>query len=121
MTSDTAKFDVVTDGGCDFPEGLLTAPFAPFSVHFGNTSHLASELDRARFFEQLRSGQNHPTTSQPTPQQFMELFAACERPTLCLTISSGLSGSLGAADGARRAGGFDVQLHDTRTLSCAQA
>jgi DegV family protein with EDD domain len=40
---------------------------------------------------------------------------------LCLTISSGLSGSMGAADQAQRNVSRDVHLLDSRTVSAAEA
>lgn len=117
------RFDVVTDGGLDVFAGLRNdVPFVPFGLHFGPESFSADAMPRAELFERLRGGGPHPTTSQPTPEQFGRLYEGATRTLLTVTISSGLSGSLNAADQARAlAPDADVHLHDTRTLSAAQA
>lgn len=117
------RFDLVSDGGLDASAGLANdVPCAPFTVVFGQETFLAPALARAEFFERLRAGTPHPTTSQPTPEQFGALFRACTRPVLAVTISSGLSGSHNAADQARAlVPDVDVTLHDARTLSGAQS
>lgn len=117
------RFDVVSDGGLDASATLANdVPAAPFTVVFGNETFLAPDLPRDEFFARLRVGTPHPSTTQPTPDQFAALYRACSRPVLAVTISSGLSGSFNAADQARAlAPDADVLLHDTRTLSGAQA
>jgi DegV family protein with EDD domain len=116
-------FDVATDGGLDaFAELLNDVPYAPFTLNFGPESFLANALPRAEFFARLRAGDPHPTTSQPAPEQFAVLYREATRPLLVATISSGLSGSMNAADQARAlAPDAPVTLHDCRTLSAAQA
>ncbi|ADV66472.1 DegV family protein [Deinococcus maricopensis] len=115
---------VVADGGLDAYADLLNdVPVAPFSLHMGHESFRADEIRREDLYARLRSGGPHPTSSQPTPQQFAELYrAAGDEAVLAVTISSGLSGSLNAAEGARAlVPGADVTVHDSRTLSAAQA
>jgi DegV family protein with EDD domain len=127
MTPDPAAggpaFDVVTDGGLDaYGELLNDVPYAPFTLNFGPESFLANELPRDEFFARLRAGDPHPTTSQPAPEQFAALYREATRPLLVITISSGLSGSLNAADQARAlVPDAPITLHDCRTLSAAQA
>lgn len=118
-----SAFDVATDGGLDaFAELLNDVPYAPFTLNFGPESFLADALPRAEFFARLRKGDPHPTTSQPAPEQFAVLYRKATRPLLVATISSGLSGSMNAADQARAlAPDAPVTLHDCRTLSAAQA
>jgi DegV family protein with EDD domain len=125
------QFDVIADGGLDAYGELLNAvPVAPFSVNFGSETRLASdfsdEAGRKEFFQRLKAGTPHPTTSQPTPQAYAELLEKAVLPTLAVTISSGLSGSLNAAEQARAlvpetATGKALTIHDSRTLSAAQA
>lgn len=117
------QFDVIADGGLDaYAELLNDVPVAPFSVNFGSETRLASDFSREEFFKRLKSGNPHPTTSQPTPQAYVELLERAERPTLAVTISSGLSGSLNAAEQARALKpDLPLTLHDSRTLSAAQA
>ncbi|WP_424949986.1 DegV family protein [Deinococcus sp.] len=121
------QFDVIADGGLDAYDELLNAvPVAPFSINFGDETRLAAEFSREEFFRRLRAGSPHPTTSQPTPQTYAELLERATRPTLAVTISSGLSGSLNAAGQARalepqKGSAQAFTIHDSRTLSAAQA
>jgi DegV family protein with EDD domain len=116
-------FDVVTDGGLDaYAELLNDVPSAPFTLNFGTESFRANDLRRDEFFARLRAGDPHPTTSQPSPEEFATLYREATRPLLVITISSGLSGSMNAADQAKAlVPDARVTLHDCRTLSAAQA
>ncbi len=132
MPADTAEpnartqeplFDVVSDGGLDaFPDLLNDVPAAPFAMHFGTESFAPGDLPRQEFYDRLRRGDPHPTTSQPAPEEFAKLYRAATRPLLVVTISSGLSGSYNAADQAvGLVPDAEVTLHDSGTLSAAQA
>lgn len=116
-------FDVVSDGGLDpFPGLANGVPVAPFTLNFGTESFLATDLPRSDFFARLRRGNPHPTTSQPSPEQFAALFRGAADPVLAITISEGLSGSFNAADQAKAlVPDVNVTLHDCGTLSAAQA
>ena len=117
------QFDVIADGGLDAYTELLNAvPVAPFSLNFGSESRLAADFSREEFFRRLKAGTPHPTTSQPTPQAYATLLEQATRPTLAVTISSGLSGSLNAAEQARALmPEHPMTIHDSRTLSAGQA
>ena len=117
------QFDVIADGGLDAYTELLNAvPVAPFSLNFGSESRLAADFSREEFFRRLKAGNPHPTTSQPTPQAYATLLEQATRPTLAVTISSGLSGSLNAAEQARALmPEHPLTIHDSRTLSAGQA
>ena len=125
MTHDTKPhFAVATDGGLDAFEGLNNAvPVAPFSVNFGSRSYRTDEISRADLFKELQTNPQHPTSSQPTPQEWADAIREAGSPqVLAVTISAGLSGSRNAADQARGVlDGIDVRLHDSGTLSAAQA
>lgn len=118
-------FGVVTDGGLDAYAGLNNAvPVAPFSVTFGDASYRTDELSREALFRELATNPTHPTSSQPTPQDWLEAYRrAGIGDVLAVTISAGLSGSRNAAEQARSLAGADVAvtIHDSRTLSAAQA
>lgn len=139
MTQETApprnpQFAVATDGGLDAFEGLHNAvPVAPFSVNFGDRSYRTDEISREDLFKELQTNPQHPTSSQPTPQEWADAVRAAAGAdavgpegappqVLAVTISAGLSGSRNAADQARSVlDGIDVRLHDSGTLSAAQA
>lgn len=118
-------FSVVTDGGMDAYAGLRNdVPVAPFSVTFGSQSYRTNEISREELFRQLQTNPAHPTSSQPTPQDWLEAYGrAGTTEILAVTISAGLSGSRNAAEQARGMleGGARVQIHDSGTLTSAQA
>ncbi|GAA5512227.1 protein DegV [Deinococcus carri] len=119
-------FAVSTDGGLDAFAGLNNAvPVAPFSLNFGSRTYRMDEITREGLYRELQTNPEHPTSSQPTPQDWAQAYTQASGgtlPVLGLTISSGLSGSLNAAEQARAVvPQIPVTLHDTRTLSAAQA
>lgn len=120
-------FHVITDGGLDAFASLQNAvPVAPFSLNFGSQSYRMDEITREGLYEQLRTNPVHPTSSQPTPQDWLTAAEAAQAggaaPVLAVTISAGLSGSRNAAEQARSLNpALQWHLHDSRTLSAAQA
>lgn len=123
-------YAVVTDGGLDaYPSLHNAVPVAPFAVNFGSTSHKMNQISREELYRQLLQNSTHPTSSQPSPQDWLEAAreAAAQSGVsdiLAVTISAGLSGSRNAAEQAAalaREGGLTMHLHDSGTLSAAQA
>lgn len=119
-------FQVITDGGVDKYSSLLNdVAVAPFFVSFDEQSYHAGELPQTEFFSRLRAGDPHPTTSQPTPRSYAELYQLVKQAgavALTVTISRGLSGSYNAAQQATAlVPQAEVYLHDSHTLSAAQA
>ncbi|MFC4425362.1 DegV family protein [Deinococcus navajonensis] len=120
-------FQVVTDGGLDAFGSLENGvPVAPFSLNFGAQSYRMDEITREGLYEQLRTNPVHPTSSQPTPQDWLTAAEATQSsgavPILAVTISAGLSGSRNAAEQARALNpALEWRIHDSRTLSAAQA
>ena len=126
VAANTRRFAVVTDGGLDPLPSLHNAvPVAPFSVNFGEKTYPMTEVTTPWLYEQLRSNPVHPTSSQPSPQQWLSAFEeAGAGDILAVTISSGLSGSRNAAEQARDLlgqGSSRVTVHDSMTISGAQA
>ncbi|MFC6591077.1 DegV family protein [Deinococcus lacus] len=124
MTASSQRFRVVTDGGMDAYSGLNNdVPVAPFNVNFGSETMPMHAISPAELYRRLEAGE-HPTSSQPTPQAWADAFmeaGAGGLPVLAITISSGLSGSLNAAEQARSLVDVPVTLLDSRTLSTAQS
>ncbi|RJF71088.1 DegV family protein [Deinococcus cavernae] len=117
------QFAVVTDGGLDAYTGLKNnVPVAPFSVIFGSESFRTHDIARTELYRRLEAGGPHPTSAQPTPQDWLQAYEqTAQRNVLALTISSGLSGSLNSAEQSRRLFPGKLTIHDSRTLSAAQA
>lgn len=121
-------FGVATDGGLDaFPTLKNDVPVAPFSLNFGSKSYRMFDLTRDELFRELETNPTHPTSSQPSPQEWVEAFRkaaeqAGSNEVLAVTISSGLSGSYNAAQQAQTlVPELKVTLHDSLTLSAGQA
>lgn len=115
---------VVLDSTADFPDAQVRFPnmrVVPLYVRFGEESFRDYvELDPHGFYERLRTAAELPTTSQPTPQDFMSTYnalAGYER-IYSLHISSKLSGTFQSASLAASEAGHDrVRLIDTQSAS----
>lgn len=117
-------FSVVADGGLDRFSGLLNdVPVAPFSLNFGSQTYRMTDLSREELYGMLTMNPVHPTSSQPSPQDWMTALQSAGTPeVLAVTISAGLSGSRNAAEQAvSLLEGVHVTIHDSGTLSAAQA
>lgn len=116
-------FDVISDDGLDGFGTLQNDPVViPFPLKFGEETFTSRDMPLSEVFDRMRSGGPHPTTSQPAPAAYAEAFRAATRPVLVVTVSAGLSGSFNSADQARgMVPEADVTLHDSGTISAAQA
>ena len=128
MELTAANTAIVLDSTADFPEAPERFPswrVVPLYVRFGEESHRDYvELGPREFYARLRAAAALPTTSQPTPQDFLDAYeqlAGYER-ILSLHIASTLSGTFGSARiAADELGGGRVRLVDTETTSAAIA
>jgi fatty acid kinase fatty acid binding subunit len=119
---------IVLDSTADFPDAPSRFPnwrVVPLYVRFGDESFRDYvELGPDAFYDRLRQTDELPTTSQPTPQDFLAVYeelGAYER-ILSLHIASNLSGTFASAGlAAQELGGDRVRLHDSRTASAATA
>ena len=115
---------LVLDSTADFPEAQIRFPnmrVVPLYVRFGEESFRDYvELDPHDFYKRLQAAPELPTTSQPTPQDFLSTYRALagyER-IYSLHISSKLSGTFGsAALAADEVGGDRIRLVDTESAS----
>jgi DegV family protein with EDD domain len=119
---------IVVDSTADFPEATERFPnwrIVPLYVRFGDESYRDYvELSPARFYERLRVEPELPTTSQPTPGDFLacyEQLRGYER-ILSIHIAGGFSGTVESARTAARELGDDrVHVIDSGTASAAIA
>ena len=126
LTADSTA--IVLDSTADFPEAPSRFPnwrIVPLYVRFGDESFRDYvELGPEAFYARLRTTAELPTTSQPTPQDFLSAYeelAAFER-IYVLTIASTLSGTFGSArTAAEEVGGDRVRVVDTTSASAAIA
>jgi DegV family protein with EDD domain len=119
---------VVLDSTADFPEAPSRYPnfrVVPLYVRFGDESFRDyEEITPDRFYERLAHSPELPTTSQPTPADFLavyeELVSSYER-VLSIQISSTLSGTFASAETAAAMVGEQVRVIDSRTVSASLA
>lgn len=102
--TDSRPVLVVTDSTSDLPATLrdrYDITVVPLTVTFGGESFLdAVDITAEQFLDRLTHSPQLPTTSQPPAHAFTKVFAgAIQRgmDVLCITISSGLSGTFNAA------------------------
>ena len=119
---------IVTDSAVDLPQEMfaqLNIERLPLTIAFGKEI-LRSGIDiqPEEFYRRLAASHELPTTSQPSPGEFVELYrrvGQSDRDILSIHISSGLSGTINsAAQAARQCPDLNITHVDTKTLSAAQ-
>jgi DegV family protein with EDD domain len=119
---------IVLDSTADFPEAPQRFPnwrMVPLYVRFGDESYRDYvELGPHDFYERLGTAVELPTTSQPTPGDFLAVYeelAGYER-VFSVHISGRLSGTVESArTAATMAEGDRVRVIDSETASAATA
>ncbi len=124
------SFGVATDGTCVLSPGELEAvdvSVAPLHVRFGSESYTSGpsgDLPHVRFYELLERSTDNPTTSQPSPGEWLALFdaerARGRREILVITIASTMSGTYAGAQVAAASAGGAIAVIDSRTNSGGQ-
>ena len=128
MELNTENTAVVLDSVSDYPEAPSRFPnmrVVPLYVRFGDDTYRDYvDLGPTQFYEKLRLSPVMPTTSQPTPQDFVvayEELAAYDR-IYSLHVSSKVSGTFQSAElAAQEIGGDRIRTVDTLTASLAIA
>lgn len=120
---------IVTDSGTDLslsPEQMteLNIHIVPLVVTLGGKSyHEDVDLKPEEFYPLLEASDELPTTSQPSPGDFAEIYrelAQDDPDILSIHMTSGLSGTYNSAvEGAKQVPEANVTLVDTKTLSAA--
>jgi DegV family protein with EDD domain len=118
---------IVLDSTADFPEAQERFPnwrVVPLYVLFGDESYRDYvELAPPEFYARLRTSEQLPTTSQPTPGDFLRTYeelAAYDR-IYSLHISAALSGTYQSAATAAAEIGDKVRTVDSESASAAIA
>ena len=130
MNLTAANTAIVLDSTSDFPEAKARERFdnirvVPLHVLFGTEDYLDhTGISSHDFYERLKSSPTPPTTSQPTPGEFLRAYedlAAYER-IYSLHLSQKLSGTYQSAVQAAGIFGADrIRLVDSETASLAVA
>ena len=127
MTLSVENTAIVIDSTADFPEAprrFANWRMVPLYVRFGDESRKDYvEMGPEEFYARLRTATELPTTSQPTPGDFLSAYeelASYER-VYSLQISAKLSGTFQSAQTAAAEFGDKVRVIDTETASAAIA
>jgi DegV family protein with EDD domain len=95
---------IVTDSTADLPQALadeLGITLVPLYVLFGNKPYRDRvDISDAEFYERLLHSPVHPTTSQPSPQDFADVYRKVSKDAegiISIHISSKLSGTCNSA------------------------
>ncbi len=111
--------NIITDSSAEISEEearALGIKIIPLTVIFGGNAYLEGvELAKDEFYTRLVGGE-YPHTSLPSVEQFTEAFIGTDgQPTLVILIASALSGTVNAAELAKREGGFtNVHIYDSK-------
>jgi fatty acid kinase/fatty acid kinase fatty acid binding subunit len=116
---------VVTDTSADLADSVLDRhhiALVPLQVVFGDESFRDRvELKPEEFYRRLRTARDLPTTSQPTPAEFVRVLRDARGEAdevVGVLLSGNLSGTYGSAQAAVRAAGISgVHLVDSRSAS----
>ena len=117
---------IVTDHGMDLTasqrEGL-ELHLVPLQIELdGKTYKSGEDLTPEKFYGLLLNAEGMPTTSQPTPADFADLYRSLVKKDpdiLSVHMSAGLSGTYNSARlAAEMVPEANITLVDTKTLSC---
>ncbi len=117
---------IVTDSTADMPPDLAKRwgiSVIPLKVHFGDEVYSDGvDITSDQFFEKLVTSRVHPSTSQPSVGEFLELYkglSADGSPIVSIHISDKLSGTMNSARQAKEAMGpaARIKVIDTTQAS----
>jgi DegV family protein with EDD domain len=119
---------VVVDSTADIPPALraeLGIEVVPLTVQFGDESlRDGVDISADQFYRRLTSDSRHPTTSQPSPGAFLDLYkrlAADGHTIVSIHISRKLSGTIQSAEQAMaQLNGAPLAVVDTASTALAQ-
>lgn len=119
---------IVTDSTADLPEELvkeLGITVVPVYVRFGDKVYRDRvDISEDEFYERLTHDPVHPNTTQPTPQDFVDVYQKLSQEAdgiISIHISAKLSGTCNSALMARETVGKEcpIEVVDSETLSMA--
>jgi DegV family protein with EDD domain len=116
---ETNMLQLVTDSSCDLPEELVkryNIHIVPLTVNIDGVIYRENvDISPKEFYEKMKKSRNLPRTSLPTPTSFSDVFKKLSQsgPVLCITISSGLSGTYQSACHGKELSGANVTVFDS--------
>ncbi len=119
---------IVTDSSADLPEEVVKAleiTVVPLYVRFGDEVYRDRvDISEDEFYERLQHDPVHPNTTQPTPQDFVNVYQKLAQGAdgiISIHLSAKLSGTCSSALQAKGtvANECSVEVVDSETLSMA--
>ncbi len=119
------KVRIVTDSTADLPGELVDRygiTVVPLKVFFGSECFLDGiDLTKEEFYQRLASSKELPTTSQPTPAEFAEVYRPMVEEgadIVSIHISSHMSGTVQSAQLAKTMLNYDkLEVIDSKAVS----
>lgn len=123
MTQKTVA--LITDSTCDIPQDWrerYDIGVVPLSIIFGTQEYKDGvDLTAEQFYELLPNSAHFPTTSQPSPNDFLSAYQAAAakgyQKILVITISSAMSGTINSAREAAAVSPISVRVMDGKNNS----
>lgn len=117
---------IIVDSTADVtPRVRERVDIVPLTIHFGETEYIDGvTIDAGTFYEMLVESDVLPTTSQATPFAFEKAFRAAVEAgdeAVCITCTSGLSGTYQSAVIAAEEFAGKVHVVDSRTIAIGEA
>lgn len=118
---------ILVDSAADFSKKEIEEKgiyLVPLQVNFEEEQYLDGvNLERDEFYEKLVNGKVFPKTSQPSPQEFLDVFEEVKEKgdeLICILLSSALSGTYQSAQLARSMADYD-KIYIVDSLSAVVA
>jgi len=123
-----ARIRIVTDSTADLPEEIvqeLSITVVPSIVRFGaDALREGVDITSAEFYHRITVDPEHPSTSQPSPGEFVEAYqgiAAEADEIISIHVSSNLSGTIESATLAAGNEAVVTPVHVVDSLSVSMA
>lgn len=111
---------IITDSSCDLPREILddnNIIVIPLNIEIDGENYIDGEnLTHEQFYEKMSTAKTLPKTSQPSPQKFIDVFRESARKTgetLCIHLSSKLSGTVNCAIMAKEMVDGRIEIFDS--------
>jgi DegV family protein with EDD domain len=120
-----SKIAIVTDSTSDIPKDLLgenVITSIPLSVIFREATYLDDgiQITNEDFYKKLKTEENLPTTTQPTPKDFVEMYTSLLKEydsILSIHISNKMSGTINSAELAKQQmPDADIKIFDSELV-----
>lgn len=114
---------LVTDSTADLTDEIkkeYNIHVVPLKVRFKDKEYFDHEISSEEFYQRLENETHLPVTSQPSPEDFSSMYRRLLRDydeIISIHISSGLSGTLNAANLAKKDLNGKIHIVDSKTIS----